>query len=211
MRALLLSAALLAAGAAAATPMLPTQGPPQRVSACIVANDDVTRMRLGKDRTGKPFPVDLVGAVARGDQVRGQCSGDGAFMLAYSLARIDLSGDPKRGGTPAERKVIYNAGLADLEGLRSQVLAGRSDRYEIFNILALIYTSTGQPARAAAVTQSAKPFLSRMSAESRQKTLVNQGVAQAQLGQSAPAVQSFNLARQAGSKSATAVKAKMIF
>jgi hypothetical protein len=181
-----------------------------RIPACVTANDDVTRMRLGKDRAGRPSPIDLPGSVARGDRARGQCSGDDGFMLAYALARIDLSGDTKR-GTPTQRTALFNAAVADLEGLRGLVVAGRSSRYEIFNILGLIYNSTGQPKRGADVTASATPFLPKMTAESRQKTLITQGVAQAQLGQSAPAAKSFDLAKKAGSNRAGIVAQKMLY
>ena len=196
----LLALAILAAVPAVAQP---------RDAACVVANDDVTRMRLGKDRAGSASRIDLPGAVARGDAARSQCSRDDGFMLAYALARIDLSADASR-GTREARTAMFNTSVADLEAIRAKVIAGQSDRLEVFNVLGLIYNSTGQPARSLAVTQSAQPFMARMAAPSKQKTLITQGIAQAQLGQSTPAVKSFDQAKSAGSAQADVVRRKIL-
>jgi hypothetical protein len=197
---LVLRAALLATTA---------QAGPSRNPACVAANDLVTRLRIGKDRLGKPSAVDAAGAVAAGNTNAVACRGDDGFLLAYSLARIDLASDTKRQSLPA-RNAMFNAALADLEAIRSSVQAGRSDRYEIFNILALIYYNTGQFAKAETTTKASAPFAGRMTPESAQKTLVNQGLAQAQLGKSAEASASFDQAARKGYPHAAELKRKML-
>jgi hypothetical protein len=180
-----------------------------RSSACVAANDQVTRLRLGKDRLGKPNAVDVAGAVAAGDAAAGSCRADSAFLLAYALARIDLSSDVKR-AAPMPRAAMFNAALTDLETIKALVLAGRSDRYEIFDILALIYYNTGQFAKAVAVTDASTPIFAHMSPVSRQKTLITRGLAQAQLGQTEKASASLDLAAKNGYAHTAELKRKML-
>jgi len=200
----LLALVLLAAPTATA---LHAQTP--RAPACVAANDQVTRLRTGKDRQGRPNAVDVAGAVAAGDAALRNCRGDSTFLLAYALARIDLASDVKR-TTPTARAAMFNNALADLETIKASVLAGRSDRYEIFNILALIYYNTGQFAKAIAVTDASAPVFVRMTPTSRQKTLVTRGLAQAQLGQPGAATTSLNLAARNGYAHTAELKRKML-
>ena len=166
-------AALAVAGAALAPAVAAAQA---RNAACVTANNTVTQFRLGKDRAGRPNRVDLPRAVAAGDAAVRQCRGDDLFLLAYALARVDLSADPKR-STPAQRTKTFNAALADLEQLKTKALAGKSDRYEVFNILGLIYYDTGQLDCSLAALNAGVPLLPRMTAASRQKNLLTLGMA----------------------------------
>jgi len=180
-----------------------------RSAACVTANNTVTQFRLGKDRAGRPSRVDLPRAVAAGDAAVRQCRSDDLFLLAYALARIDLSADAKR-STPAQRTRLFNAALADLEQLKTKVLAGKSDRYEVFNILGLIYYDTGQLDRSLAALNAGVPLLPRMTAASRQKTLLTLGMAQARIGQPAKAATTFDLAAKNGHPQAQAIKRQML-
>jgi len=180
-----------------------------RAPACVAANDQVTRLRIGKDRLGRPNAVDVARAVAAGDTASGNCRGDSSFLLAYALARIDLASDVKW-STPTARAAMFNRALTDLETIKASVLAGRSNRYEIFNILALIYYNTGQFAKTIAVTDASAPVFVRMTPASRQKTLVTRGLAQAQLGRSDAATISLNLAARNGYPHTAELKRKML-
>ena len=180
-----------------------------RAPGCVAANDQVTRLRIGKDRQGRPNAVDIAGAVAAGDAALRNCRGDSTFLLAYGLARIDLASDVKW-SIPTVRTAMFNRALADLETIKTSVLAGRSDRYEIFDILALIYYNTGQFAKAIAVTDASAPVFVRMTPASRQKTLVTRGLAQAQLGRSDAATISLNLAARNGYPHTAELKRKML-
>lgn len=182
---------------------------PTRSPACISANDNVTRMRLGKDRLGRAYPVDVVGAVAAGRSALVRCRSDSGFMLAYALARVDLAAESRR-STPAARTTMFEEAVADLEAIKSSVMAGRSDRYEIFNILALIYYDSRQHEKSLAVSKSATPYLPRMTAASQQKLLVTQGMAQAQMGQSKAADASFKRAQQSGHPKAAEIRQRML-
>jgi len=198
--ALMIPAALTATALDSQTPRAP---------ACVAANDQVTRLRIGKDRQGRPNAVDVAGAVAAGDAALRNCRGDSAFLLAYALARIDLASDVKR-STPTARTAMFNRALIDLEAIKASVLAGRSDRYEVFDILALIYYNTGQFSKAIAITEASAPVFVRMTPASRQKTLVTRGLAQAQLGRSGAATTSLDLAARNGYPHTAELKRKML-
>jgi hypothetical protein len=198
--ALLALALTLAAGPAAAQ---------TRSAACASANDEVTRLRLGKDRNGRPNRIDLPKAVSVGAAAAARCAGDDRFVLAYALARIDLSGDVKR--TPyARRTEMFNGAVADLEALKAKVLAGRSDRYEVFNVLGLVYYDVGQFDRSIAALSAGTPLLGRMTETSRRNTLVTLAMAQAQTGQSTKAAANFDRAAQAGYRDAQSIKQQML-
>jgi hypothetical protein len=185
------------------------QAPSGRDAVCASANDEITRLRLGKDRAGRPGRVDVPRAVALGDARVARCRNDDLFMLAYALARVDLSRDIKR-STPTQRTALFNGAVRDLEALKAKVVAGRSDRYEIFNILGLIYYDTGQFEMSKAVLQASAPFQSRMTPESRGKTLVTLGLALAQTGQTAKAAATFDNAAAGGYRRAADVKQSVL-
>lgn len=169
----------------------------QRNAACVKANDDVTRLRLGHDRAGRPNAIDLPRALAVGQNSATACQGDDSFLLAYALARIDAAKDVKH--TPLQsRTPLFNAALSDLETIRQRVAAGRSDRYEIFNTLGLIYYDLQQYDRSVAVLRQAARFSGRMSPDSRQKTYFTLGMAQMRLGLSGEAAAAFGEAQRNG-------------
>lgn len=184
------------------------QAPP-RTPACIAANDQVTAARLGKDRSSRPVPLNLTQAVAVGDRYARQCRGDDTFMLAYALARIDLSGNPKL--LPlAKRTPMFNGAVSDLGAIKSNVLAGRSDRYEIFNVLALIYYDVGRYADAVNTARQGAPLAGKMTPTSRQKMFTTLGLAQAQLGQTTAAAISLDTAQKFGSQRAAGLKQSVL-
>ena len=199
----------LALGVSAALAATASHAQLPRSARCVAANDQVTRLRIGKDRQGRPNAVDVAGAVAAGAAALGDCRGDTGFLLAFSLARIDLASDARR-SAPAARTAMFNTALADLETIKSSVLAGKSDRYEIFDILALIYYNTGQFEKAIATTDASTPVFARMTPGSQQKTLVTRGLAQAQLGKPAAASLSFDLAAKRGYAHSAELKRKML-
>ena len=180
-----------------------------RPAICVAANDQVTSLRLGKDRQNNPTRLDVAKAVEVGNGFAAKCRSDGGFMIAYSIARIDLSGNPKY-SKPAVRTALFNTAVADLESIRAMVNANTSDRYEIFSIMALIYYDTRQYEKVIAVSRESDRFAARMSAASRQKVLVTRGMAESQLGQSNAAAQSFDLAARAGHPQAAAIKRRML-
>lgn len=187
---LLVGAALLGAAAAA-----DAQG--ARPPACVHANDEVSRYRLGHDRNGAPNAVDPLRAVRAGSAVYAACQQDGQFLLAFSMAKIDAAKDIRR--TPlAERTGLFNEGVAGLELLRQQVLRGQSDRYEVFNTLGLTYYDLQQYDRAVGVLSQGQKFAGRMTAASQQNTFFTLGLAQMKLGRRAEAAAAFGQASRAG-------------
>lgn len=192
---------LLAAAAAAAI-LLPVTATaqaqvPARTAFCVAANDEVTRHRLGKDRAGRPYPVNVGQAVAAGRRADARCRADGGFLLAYALARIDLAKDVKASSVE-NRTANFNSALADLDLVKRLVLAGKSDRYEVFNTLGLIYHETKQYEKAIAVLNQSAPVLNKLSLRSKQNTFFTRGLAQLELGRSAEAGASFAQAKKLG-------------
>jgi hypothetical protein len=200
---------LLALAAAAAVSGAQAQAQAARSPACVAANDEVTRLRIGRSRSGAAARVDVPKAVATGAAAAAQCRGDDKFLLAYALARIDLSTDTKR-GTPAARTALFNASVDDLETVKRHVLAGASDRYEVFDILGLIYYQTGQFDRSVASLSVPPALLGKMTPDSRQKTYFTLGMAQAQVGRPNQAAQAFDLAAKNGHPRAQATKFQMV-
>lgn len=195
-RAVLLSAALWtwlawSGGAFAQT------GTAARAPECVAANDEVTRLRLGHDRAGRAAPVNPGQAVAAGRRAAGRCSGDNAFLIAYALARIDLSKDIK-GVSLDNRTSYFNGALADLELVKRRVEARQGAQYEIFNILGLTYYDTRQYEKSIAVLNEAGPFLNASTTVSRRNTYFTKGMAQYQLGRTAEAASSFGTASKFG-------------
>lgn len=180
-----------------------------RPAACVAANDEVTSLRLGKDRQGNPTRIDVARAVEIGNANYTMCRSDGGFIIAFSIARIDLSANPKY-SKPTIRTSLFKAALSDLDSLRISVNNGLSDRYEIFSILTLIYYDTRQYEKSIAVSRESDRFARQMLATSRQKVLITRGMAESQLGQSAAAAQSFDLASKAGHPQAAAIKRRML-
>ena len=182
---------------------------PTRVPACVSANDAVTAARLGRDRNGASVRRDLALSVSVGQNAVARCRNDDGFMLAYALARVDLARDTTK-GTPQSRTAIFNTALADLEAIKTKVIARQSDRLEIFNVLGLIYYETNQFSKSLATIDASAPLVARMTPESRQKMFVTRGMAQAQLGKSADAARSFDNAARFGHPNATDIKRKML-
>jgi tetratricopeptide (TPR) repeat protein len=169
------------------------QGQPVRSPRCVTAQEEVSRYRLGRDGA----PIDARRAVAAGARAEAACRGDGGFLLAYSLARIDLSKETQRVGL-AERKALFEAGLAGLERVRAYVAQRKSDRYEIYNVLGLVYYDVGDYQKSIDVLNSSAPFLKLMTATSRQNTFFTKGMALYQLGRNAEAAVSFGYAKRFG-------------
>lgn len=180
-----------------------------RAPACVQVHEEVRKWRLGKDRQERPHAVDVPRAVAIGRAAADRCRGDDGFLLAYSLARIDLSADPRR-GAPEERAAQFRAAVTDLEEVRTAVLGGRSQRYEIFNILGLIYFDTRRYTDSVAVTTPPAALMAKMTPKARQYTLATRAMAYALLGQSTSAAQSFDMATKSGHPGAAAIKRKML-
>ena len=172
------------------------QSPP-RDPQCVAANDEVTKHRLGKDRAGKLYRVDLQRAVAAGRAAEGRCRGDGGFMLAYALARIDLSKDTDAVQLK-ERTALFNSAVQDLALVRRYVQSGQSDRYEVFNVLGLIYHDIGQYQESIDVLNASAPFFKKMTKTSRQNTFFTKGMALYQLGRNAEAAVAFGYAKRFG-------------
>lgn len=164
-----------------------------RDPACVRANDRVTQLRIGRTRTGQSTPLNVANAVKTGETFLSKCNGDDNFMLAFALARVDLSAQVKF-GTPDQRAKYFNSAVRDLTALDGKVRSGRSDHYEIFNVLGLVYYEAGQYQKAIDELRGASPFLSKMTAASAQKTLVTLGVAFGQLGQNDAGAKAFDQA-----------------
>ncbi|HEY0413878.1 MAG TPA: hypothetical protein VGD66_12140 [Allosphingosinicella sp.] len=188
--------ALLAAAALSSLPW-PAAAQPARSPDCVRANDEVTRYRLGHDRSGAPNAVDPLRAVRAGSAAYARCEGDGAFLLAFSMAKIDAAKDIRR--TPLnQRTSLFNEGVAGLELLRRQVLKGQSDRYEVFNTLGLTYYDLQQYDRSVAVLSEGQKFAGKMTRASQQNTFFTLGMAQMKLGRRAEASAAFGQASRAG-------------
>jgi tetratricopeptide (TPR) repeat protein len=186
----LLAAALLGASWQAAAQ-------PARTPECVRANDDVTRYRLGHDRNGAANAVDPLRAVRIGAAAYARCQGDGFFLLAFSMAKIDAAKDVQR--TPlSQRTGLFNEGVGGLELLRRRVLAGQSDRYEVFNTLGLVYYDLQQYDKSVAILSEGRKFAGKMSRASQQNTYFTLGMAQLKLGRRAEASAAFGAASQAG-------------
>jgi tetratricopeptide (TPR) repeat protein len=155
--------------------------------------------------------VNVPKAVEIGEAAAINCKDDDAFMLAYSLARIDLSAQVKF-GTPAQRAEYFNSAIYDLRALDAKVRSGKSEHYEIFNVLGFIYYEAGQYQKSIEELNAAGPFLKKMSPISAQKTLITLGAAQGQLGQNDAGARSFDEAVTFGYPSAKAkeLKRKML-
>jgi hypothetical protein len=185
---LLLTGALVATAASAQATRSPE---------CAKANDEVTRYRLGHDRNGAANAVDPRRAVAVGSLAYARCQGDGALLLAFSMAKIDAAKDVKH--TPLnQRTSLFNEGVAGLELLRRQVLKGASDRYEVFNTLGLTYYDLQQYDKSVAVLSEGQKFAARMTRASQQNTFFTLGMAQLKLGRRAEAAAAFGQASRAG-------------
>jgi tetratricopeptide (TPR) repeat protein len=204
-----LSAAALAASVLL-TVALPEPASAQaaRKPECVAANDEVTRLRLGRDRAGRGYAVNVPQAVAAGLRAAPRCSGDDPFLIAFALARIDLAKDVKQ--TPLESRTShFNNALASLDVVKRRVAAGKSDRYEVFNILGLIYYDTQQFERSIAVLLESAPFLGRMTPTSRRNTFFTKGMAYYHLGRVQEAEASFATARKFGHPEAARWQAAM--
>jgi hypothetical protein len=197
-RAPLLVALVVAATAAEA------QVQPDRSPRCVTAQQEVTRHRLGRDGAR----VDAGRAVAEGGRAEAACRGDGGFLLAYSLARIDLSKETRRVGL-AERKALFEAGVRGLEQVRGYVVQRKSDRYEIYNVLGLVYYDVGDYQKSIGVLNSSAPFLELMTQTSRQNTFFTKGMALYQLGRNAEAAVAFGYAKRFGHAQAARWEAAM--
>ncbi|HYE29441.1 MAG TPA: hypothetical protein VEA61_14575 [Allosphingosinicella sp.] len=179
-----------------------------RHAECVKANDEVTKYRLGKNRAGRLAAVNVQKAVAIARQFRSRCSSDGQFMLASGLAKTDLAKDVANVGLD-ERAQLFREGVADLEGVKTLVLAGRSDQYEVFNVLGLIYYETKRFEESLAVIEASAPVFAKMTLRSRRNTFFTRGLAQYQLGREADASRSFGYAKMFGHPEAAAWQARM--
>lgn len=197
---------LVLGGLAVAAGLLPAAAAaqPARNPACAEAEAQMTRFRTGRAWIPAYYPK----GVAIGDRVAKMCRNDDRFLLAYSQARVDLSKDVK--GSPLEtRTAAFNNGMADLERIRARVVAGKSDLYEIFSILGLIYYDTNQYEKSLAVLEASAPFFNKIGTVSRRNIFFTRGMAQYQLGKYGEAASSFAYARKFGHPSAAAWESKM--
>lgn len=175
---------------------------------CVRANDEVTKHRTGKDRAGRAHSVSAEQAVAVGRRFATRCDGDSGFLLAFALARIDLAKDVRRVSL-SERGELFRDGVADLERVKQRASRGQSDRYEVFNILALIYYDTKQYEKSLAVLLESAPHFERLTTTSRRNTFFTRGMAQYQLGRYDDAARSFAYARKFGHPGAATWEAAM--
>lgn len=164
---------------------------------CVVANDEVTRRRIGRDRAGNTYSVNVGQAVSVGRMAAARCQGDDQFLLAYALARLDLAKEVKRLDV-SERTALFNGGIEDLELIKLRVLSRQSDSVEIFNILGLIYYETKQYEKSISTLEASAPFISRLTQRSLRNTFFTRGMAQFQLGQFPQAATSFSYAKKFG-------------
>jgi hypothetical protein len=175
---------LLVAGASLGTA---AGAQPSRSPECTRAADEVTHNRL----------VDPRRAVAAGSAAYARCQGDGAFLLAFSMAKIDAAKDVKRAPLN-QRTSLFNEGVAGLDLLRRQVLKGESNQYEVFNTLGLTYYDLQQYDRSVAVLSEGQRFAGRMTRATQQDTFFTLGMAQLKLGRRAEAAAAFGQASRAG-------------
>lgn len=186
----------------------PASAQPARKPECIAANDEVTRHRLGRDRAGRAFPVNVPQAVAVGLRAAPRCSGDDPFLIALALARIDLAKDVSQTSVES-RTSHFNNALAYLNLVKQRVATRKSDRYEVFNILGLIYYDTQQYEKSIAVLLESAPFIGRMSLTSRRNTFFTKGMAYYHLGRTEEAEISFANAKKFGHPEAARWQASM--
>jgi tetratricopeptide (TPR) repeat protein len=205
---LALPAGLACAAAVMALPASTAEAQPGRLVGCELASNAIKSLRRVRPPATTVSPAKLARAVATGRLMGTGCRRDDIFLIGYALARIDLAGDIRN--TPLETRTAYfNAGLTDLELVRRRVLAGQSDRVEIFSVLGKIYNDIQQYEKSIAVILESAPYFGRLSPEARRDTLFTKGLAYYHLGRRAEAAVSFANAKKFGHPEAARWEARV--
>ncbi len=202
------AAGLAVAMAAMTLPASPAEAQPTRPLGCEVATDLIEKLRRVRAPATRATPANLARAVRTGKLMGRGCRSDEDFLVAYALARIELSGDIQNTALEA-RTAYFNAGLADLELVRRSVLRGESERFDIFSILGRIYNDIQQYEKSLAVLLESAPYFGRLSAASRRESLFTKGMAYYHLGRREEAANSFANAGKFGHPDAARLEAQM--